>query len=109
MAGAPMIRHDHAELGDVRLRSATAGQGPAVVLLHGWLQAWHMWRGIIAGLAVHRRVSAPDLRGLGNGSRPDGCDKMTLAQDVWRLAHGGLRTHLRRRRAAPEVRAWHRP
>jgi pimeloyl-ACP methyl ester carboxylesterase len=88
MAEAPVIRHEHADLGDVRLHYATAGQGPAVVLLHGWPQTWHMWRGVIPGLAARYRVIAPDLRGLGDSSRPDsGYDKKTLAHDVWRLAH----------------------
>jgi pimeloyl-ACP methyl ester carboxylesterase len=47
-----------------------------------------MWRDIIPGLTEHYRVIAPDLRGLGDSSRPAaGYDKKTMAQDVWRLAH----------------------
>jgi pimeloyl-ACP methyl ester carboxylesterase len=47
-----------------------------------------MWRDVIAGLAPHYRVIAPDLRGLGDSSRPvSGYDKKTLAEDAWRLAH----------------------
>ena len=88
MADAPVIRHEHADLGEVRLHYAMAGEGPAVVLLHGWPQTWFMWRGIIPGLAARYRVIAPDLRGLGDSSRPaGGYDKKTLAQDVWRLTH----------------------
>lgn len=85
------IEHGHAELGDVRLHYVTAGQGPAVVLLHGWPQTWYMWRGLIPGLARHYRVIAPDLRGLGDSSRPvSGYDKKTIAQDVWKLVHDVL-------------------
>ena len=36
------FRHDYADLGDVRLHYVTAGQGPAIVLLHGWPQTWFM-------------------------------------------------------------------
>ena len=80
------FRHGHADLGDVRLHYVTAGEGPAVVLLHGWPQTWYMWREIIPGLAARYRVIAPDLRGLGDSSRPaGGYDKKTLADDVWRL------------------------
>jgi hypothetical protein len=85
------IQHGYADLGDVRLHYVTAGQGPAVVLLHGWPQTWFMWRDILPGLAARYRVIAPDLRGLGDSSRPvGGYDNKTLADDVWRLAHGVL-------------------
>ena len=86
-----LFHHAHADLGEVRLHYVTAGQGPAVVLLHGWPQTWFMWREMIPGLAAHYRVIAPDLRGLGDSSRPaGGYDKKTLADDVWRLAHDVL-------------------
>ncbi len=85
------LHHAHADLGDVRLHYVTAGEGPAVVLLHGWPQTWYMWRDVIPGLAAHYRVIAPDLRGLGDSSRPEGgYDKKTLATDIWRLAHDVL-------------------
>jgi pimeloyl-ACP methyl ester carboxylesterase len=85
----PPIRHGHADLGEVRLHYATAGEGPAVLLLHGWPQTSFMWRGVLPGLAAAGyRAIAPDLRGLGDSSRPaGGYDKKTLARDVWRLAH----------------------
>ena len=88
------FQHGYADLGEVRLHYVTAGQGPAVVLLHGWPQTWFMWRDIIPGLAAHYRVIAPDLRGLGDSSRPlGGYDKKTVAGDVWRLAHEILGEH----------------
>ena|SRR5690349_9779327 len=50
-----------------------------------------MWRAVIPGLAEHHRVIAPDLRGLGDSSRPaGGYDKKTVAEDVWRLVHDVL-------------------
>jgi pimeloyl-ACP methyl ester carboxylesterase len=83
--------HGYADLGEVRLHYVTAGEGDAVVLLHGWPQTWHMWRDVIPGLAARYRVIAPDLRGLGDSSRPvTGYDKKTIAEDVWRLAHDVL-------------------
>ena len=66
------FQHAYADLGDVRLHYVTAGRGPAVVLLHGWPQTWYMWRDVIPGLAGRYRVIAPDLRGLGDSSRPVG-------------------------------------
>ena len=83
-----VMQHQYADLGEVRLHYVTAGRGPAVVLIHGWPQTWYMWRGVMPALAAHFRVIAPDLRGLGDSSRPvGGYDKKTLAHDIWRLAH----------------------
>ncbi|MDX2158950.1 MAG: alpha/beta hydrolase [Hyphomicrobiaceae bacterium] len=83
--------HNFADLGDVRLHYVTSGRGPAVLLIHGWPQTWYMWRDVISGLAPNYRVIAPDLRGLGDSSRPVlGYDKKTLANDLWRLVHDVL-------------------
>ena len=91
MSDAPAIRHGRADLFGVRLHYATAGEGPAVLLLHGWPQTWHMRRGVIPGLAARHRVIAPDLRGCGDSSRPaEGYDTETPVRDVWRLAHEAL-------------------
>jgi len=80
------VEHRCAELGEVMLHYVTAGQGPPVVLLHGWPQTWWEWRHTMAALAPHYTVIAPDLRGLGDSSRPlAGYDKRTVAGDVWRL------------------------
>lgn len=85
------LQHAFADLGDVRLHYVTAGRGPAVVLLHGWPQTWFMWRDVIPGLAEQYQVIAPDLRGLGDSSRPvGGYDKKTIADDIWRLTHDVL-------------------
>ena len=85
------ISHHHADLGDVRLHYVTAGAGFPVVLLHGWPQSWYEWRHVIPRLAETYRVIAPDLRGLGDSSRPlDGYDKKTVGNDVWRLVHERL-------------------
>ena len=78
--------HHYADLGDVRLHYVTAGEGFPVVLLHGWPQSWYEWRHIMPELAKSYRVIAPDLRGLGDSSRPaDGYDKKTVGGDIWRL------------------------
>jgi pimeloyl-ACP methyl ester carboxylesterase len=89
--GGEPLEHHHADLGDVRLHYVTAGAGFPVVLLHGWPQSWFEWRKVIPGLAARFRVIAPDLRGLGESSRPaDGYDKKTVGGDVWRLVHDVL-------------------
>ena len=86
------LAHHHADLGDVRIHYVTAGQGDPVVLLHGIPQTWYEWRHVIAHLAPRYSIIAPDLRGLGDSSRPAaGYDKKTVAHDIWRL----LREHLK--------------
>lgn len=85
------LRHHYADVGDVRLHYVQAGHGSAVVFIHGWPQTWYMWRAVMAELAADYRVIAPDLRGLGDSSRPaGGYDKKTLAEDIWRLVHDVL-------------------
>lgn len=86
------VTHHYADLSEVRMHYVTAGAGEPVVLLHGWPQTWYEWRGIIDRLAPHYRLIAPDLRGLGDTSRPaDGYDKKTIAADVWELVDRELK------------------
>ena len=81
-----LITHHFAEIGEVMLHYVTAGSGPPIVLLHGWPQTWYEWRHIIPQLAERYTVIAPDLRGLGDSSRPlSGYDKKTVSNDIWRL------------------------
>ena len=85
------LSHHYADLGDVQLHYVTAGAGFPVVLLHGWPQSWYAWRHVLPALATKYRVIAPDLRGLGDSSRPlEGYDKKTIAHDIWRLLHDHL-------------------
>lgn len=91
MSATTHISHEYADLGEVLLHYVTVGQGPPVVLLHGWPQTWWEWRHILPGLAQDYTVIVPDLRGLGDSSRPlQGYDKRTVADDVWRLVHDKL-------------------
>lgn len=86
-----MIQTHFADVGDVTLHYATAGAGPAVVLLHGWPQSWRCWRKVVPLLARDYTVIAPDLRGLGLSSLArDGYAKRLVAQDVWSLVHDVL-------------------
>jgi pimeloyl-ACP methyl ester carboxylesterase len=86
MSDASGFAHHSATLEGVRLHYVTAGHGDPVVLLHGWPQTWFEWRRIIPALAQHYTVIAPDLRGLGDSSRPHtGYDKRTIANDVYQL------------------------
>ena len=72
----------------VRINYKIGGQGPAVVLLHGYAETSHMWLPLMPQLAKSHTVIAPDLRGAGNSERPQGgYDKKTMAKDIRELVH----------------------
>jgi pimeloyl-ACP methyl ester carboxylesterase len=66
-----LVVHRMVEVGDVRLHVVEAGEGPLVVLLHGFPEFWYSWRHQIPALAAAGyRVVAPDLRGYHLSDRP---------------------------------------
>ena len=70
---ATELQEGYAEVGDATLHYVEAGEGPLVVLLHGFPEFWYGWRLQIAPLAAAGfRVVAPDLRGYNLSSKPDG-------------------------------------
>jgi pimeloyl-ACP methyl ester carboxylesterase len=62
----------YADLGGVRIRFTDQGEGPPVVLIHGFASALETWRGVVPELAKKHRVIALDLKGFGWSSRPEG-------------------------------------
>ena len=80
------LREGYAEIGDQRLHYVETGEGPLIVLLHGFPEFWYGWRLQIKPLAAAGfRVVAPDLRGYNLSSRPDGVaayDTGPLAADI---------------------------
>ena len=66
------LREGYAEVGDVNLHYVEAGNGPLIVLLHGFPEFWFGWRRQIAPLAAAGfRVVVPDTRGYNLSSKPD--------------------------------------
>jgi pimeloyl-ACP methyl ester carboxylesterase len=82
----PGVRHRDVSVNGVRLHLAEAGEGPPLILLHGWPQHWWCWRHLIPRLAARYRVLAPDLRGWGWSDAPrDDYAKETFAADILAL------------------------
>jgi len=83
---ATELQEGYAEVDDATLHYVETGDGPLVVLLHGFPEFWYGWRRQIAQLAAAGfRVVAPDLRGYNLSSKPDGLAAYTadkLAADV---------------------------
>lgn len=74
------------------------GEGPAVLLLHGFPLSSYLWRGLIPILASRHRVIAPDLLGLGASAKPRGVALDIRAQTTY---IGELLDHLGIDRVAP--------
>ena len=69
------------------LHYVRGGQGPAVILIHGFPQDWFEYHAIMPRLAKQFTVIAIDLRGVGGSAvAPDGYDAATMAGDVYQLA-----------------------
>ena len=74
-----MIQHRMVDVNGVRLHIAEEGEGPLVVLLHGFPESWHSWRHQFGPLAAAGfRVVAPDQRGYGRSDHPDDVDAYTI-------------------------------
>ncbi len=90
MRGAPPeiegVTHRYVDVPGARLHVAEAGEGPPVLLLHGWPQHWWIWRKVIPALAGERRLICPDLRGFGWSEAPAGRYEMSeFAADITAL------------------------
>jgi pimeloyl-ACP methyl ester carboxylesterase len=71
------------ETGDVRLHAVIGGDGPPLLLVHGWPETWYAWRLLMPALARDFQVIAVDQRGIGLSDKPvDGYDTGTLADDL---------------------------
>ena len=67
------------EANGIQLHVAEQGDGPLVVLCHGFPESWYSWRHQLAALsAAGFRVVAPDMRGYGRSDRPEAIDQYTL-------------------------------
>src|ERR1700681_790677 len=77
------FRTENIQTNGATLYVRVGGQGPAVILLHGYGETGDMWAPLAADLARDHTIVAPDLRGMGLSGRPaSGYDKKTQGQDV---------------------------
>ena len=67
----------------IRQHAVVGGEGPALLLVHGWPETWYAWRLLMPTLAQNHTVVAVDQRGIGLTEKPsDGYDAGTLATDL---------------------------
>ena len=76
-----------ANVNGIRIHYLKAGQGPTpLILLHGFAETSHMWIPFFGTFEKNYTIIAPDIRGLGDSSRPtSGYDKKTAAVDIHEL------------------------
>ena len=73
----------YVDTGVVRLHAVVGGEGPPLLLVHGWPQTWYAWRMVMPALAQDFEVIAVDQRGIGLSDKPrDGYDVGALAGDL---------------------------
>src|SRR6478736_1592084 len=78
-----------ASVDGVSLQYLIAGQGPTIVLLHGYAETSRMWRPLMPRLAANFTVIAPDLPGIGGSAIPsDGLDMTHAASRMHALVKG---------------------
>jgi pimeloyl-ACP methyl ester carboxylesterase len=91
VSGAPDLPSGFAETftsryidaGDVRLHAVVGGEGPPLLLVHGWPETWYAWRLLMPELARDFEVIAVDQRGMGLSDKPQaGYDTGTQARDL---------------------------
>jgi pimeloyl-ACP methyl ester carboxylesterase len=87
------VTHRTAVVNGLKMHYVEAGEGPPVILLHGFPETWFAWRHQIPELARQFRVIAPDLCGYGETEKPNsGYDKKNMARDVLELMqHLGIK------------------
>src|SRR6202166_3448112 len=80
------IEHRFVQVNGIKMHIAEQGEGPLIVLAHGWPELWYSWRHVLPALAAAGyHAVAPDMRGYGQTDAPPNMEDYThlqLAGDV---------------------------
>jgi pimeloyl-ACP methyl ester carboxylesterase len=102
------VVHRTIETNGIHLHLAEQGEGPLVVLCHGFPESWYSWRHQMAALsAAGFHAVAPDMRGYGGSDRPEAIDQYTLLHLVGDMV--GLLDALRAKQAVIAGHDWGAP
>lgn len=74
--------HGFAESGDVKIHYVTMGEGPLVVMIHGFPDFWYTWRKQMPALSKNFKVVAIDQRGYNKSGQPEGVQQYTMEKLV---------------------------
>jgi len=99
------IRHRQLQVGGLSMHVAEAGEGPLVLLCHGFPECWYSWRHQLTALAAAGyRAVAPDMRGYGRTDAPEAVEAYTILHLVGDLT--GLLDQLGERQAVVVGHDW---
>ncbi len=76
------LEHGYADSSGVKIHYVTAGEGPLVILLHGFPDFWYSWRDQIPALAKSHQVVAIDQRGYNKSDQPEGVENYAMPKLV---------------------------
>jgi pimeloyl-ACP methyl ester carboxylesterase len=72
------VEHHYADSDGVKIHYVTLGEGPLVVMVHGFPDFWYTWRHQMAELSKDHRVAAVDLRGYNRSDKPAGVEAYAM-------------------------------
>ena len=84
------VEHGYADNDGVKIHYATIGEGPLVVMIHGFPDFWYSWRNQMDGLKDNFKVVAIDQRGYNLSDKPEGEENYNmryLISDVAAVVH----------------------
>ena len=76
------VEHGYAENEGVKIHYVSLGEGPLVIMLHGFPDFWYTWRHQMDALAKKHRVVAVDLRGYNRSDKPKGVEQYAIPKLV---------------------------
>ena len=72
------VTHKHANNDGTRIHYVSIGQGPLVVMIHGFPDYWYSWRHQMSALKDHYQVIAIDQRGYNKSDQPEGVENYAM-------------------------------
>jgi len=72
------VKHDYADNNGVKIHYVNLGEGPLVVMLHGFPDFWYTWRHQMEVLSENHKVVALDLRGYNRSDKPKGQENYAM-------------------------------
>jgi len=98
------VEHDYVTNNGVKIHYVTIGQGPLVLMVHGFPDFWYTWRHQMAALKDHFQVVAIDQRGYNKSDQPEGVEAYDVSYLVADVA--AVIEHIGREKAVVVGHDW---